>query len=392
MSHIWGTANSKTIRSLARRQIRVLVGIGVAFIGMNSVLVGPALPFESEPAPDAGIAAPSGGQVGARGEDRLTALAELTRDLATAKNRLEELARLTKELRDSRDSAITQAEDRRKALEQVTSISHALGEQLADEREEARETKAAMAAQLENLQSAEAEVASLRGKLKDSEARLADVSEKHARAEAKLVALEDRSSEAEQQITDLKAETSAVNQQLKAKDEALEGLASLRTERDELRQRLAEIQVSLKRKEEDNDRLSAELAAFRTAAETATTLARQHLSTLEGEIRALNEAAGVSQPEPEALREPQAESGSTATSDLTDLGAPSASSAEGVGDPSSSTKGRTSGYQLITPAQAEEKGSDSSLPIGLTDNLTKQREQLRAWLKELDDHSKGAGR
>lgn len=360
MAQIWGTANSKTIRSLARRQIRVLLGIGVAFIGMSSVLVGPALPFESEATPDAGIAAPSGDQGGGQGKDRLTALAdELTRDLAAAQNRLDELSRLTKELRDARDAAITRAEDRRKVLEQVTSISHALGEQLAGERQEARQTKAALAAQLENLQSAEAEVASLRGELKDSEARLADASEKHARAEAKVAALEDRSLEAEQQIADLKAEISAANEQLKAKDGALEGLASLRTERDELRDRLAEIQARLKREEEENDRLSAELAAFRTGAETATALARQHLLALESEIRALNEATNASQPEPEALREPQAESGLTATSDLTDLGAPSAPSAQGVGDPKPSKEVGTFGYQIITPAQAEEKGSDS---------------------------------
>jgi len=392
MAQILGTANSKPIRSLASRPFRVLVGIGVVFIGMSSVVSRPALPFESEPTPDTGIAAPSGGQVRVQGKDRLTPLAELTRNLATAQNRLEELSRLTKELRDSRDAGIIHAEDLRKALEQVASLSQAQGEQMATERQEARQTRAALAAQLANLESAEAEVASLRGKLKDSEARLGDATEKHAQAEAKLVALEDRSSEAERQITGFKAEISAVNEQLKAKDGALEGLASLRTERDELLHRLAEIQVELKREEDENDRLSGELAVFRTAAKTATALARQHLLTLESKIRALNEAASVSQPSgPEALREPQAEPGFTANSDLTDLGAPSASSAEGVDDPRSSRKGRTVGYRLITPAQAEEKGSEPQ-QIRLMDDLAKQREQLQDWMKELDDHPSEARR
>jgi hypothetical protein len=130
------------------------------------------------------------------------------------------------------------------------------------------------------------------------------------------------------------------------------------------------------------------LAAFRAAAKTATDLARQHLLTIEGKIRELDQAASASQP-PEAdasgdSKGPPA-SGSTTDGDLTELRVPSAAWGEGVDDPKSPAKGGTDGYQLIPPAQAAEASSGSPLQLMLLEAMRKQREELQRLMKELDN-------
>jgi uncharacterized phage infection (PIP) family protein YhgE len=418
MARMVGIASSRTIRSLAGQQLRYLVGSGFLCIGISCFVVLPALAFGSEP-------------VSGTSEARLAPVTELTRTLANASNRLEELSKLTKkaaaerskldalrareqiiladiraiqadrgQLRDARDAAIARTEDLAKALEQATSISQALGNQLASERQgnsESRAREAELAAQLDSLKSARAlagaEIASLRGRLKDGQERLAEATQERVRAETKLRDLEGRSAEEEERITALQAQISALEEEVKAKDGALEGLASLRTESDELRQRLAATEAELKRKEEESDRLSAELVDFRSAAKAATDVAQQHLLTVEGKIRALNDSAKLTQPsDPQTSREPKVrpELGSRAARDLIDARTPPAFSVERVDAPGSSTeKGRTDTYQLIAPVQAAEESSDSSLQIRIRDALLQQREQLQGLMKELDDSREG---
>jgi hypothetical protein len=130
------------------------------------------------------------------------------------------------------------------------------------------------------------------------------------------------------------------------------------------------------------------LAGFRTAAETATDLAQQHLLTVEGKIRELNQATSATRPpEPEASREPEAApaSGPAKAGDLTVLRAPSASSGGGGDEAEAPTKERADGYQLIPPAQAAEAPSDGALQVILVEAMRKQREQLQGLMKELDD-------
>jgi uncharacterized phage infection (PIP) family protein YhgE len=418
MARMVGIASSRTIRSLAGQQLRYLVGSGFLCIGISCFVVLPALAFGSEP-------------VSGTSEARLAPVTELTRTLANASNRLEELSKLTKkaaaerskldalrareqiiladiraiqadrgQLRDARDAAIARTEDLAKALEQATSISQALGNQLASERQgnsESRAREAELAAQLDSLKSARAlagaEIASLRGRLKDGQERLAEATQERVRAETKLRDLEGRSAEEEERITALQAQISALEEEVKAKDGALEGLASLRTESDELRQRLAATEAELKRKEEESDRLSAELVDFRSAAKAATDVAQQHLLTVEGKIRALNDSAKLTQPsDPQTSREPKVrpELGPRAARDLIDARNPPAFSVERVDAPGSSTeKGRTDTYQLIAPVQAAEESSDSSLQIRIRDALLQQREQLQGLMKELDDSREG---
>ena len=426
MAQLLGTTNSKASRWLANRHSRLLVGTGLLVIGLSGLVAWPASPFAAEPTVGSGAAVPPDRQVQTQSEARPAPLAELAETLATARNRLEELSRLTKEvaaekgevdaleaqnreilaevqalhadrhqLRDARDAAITRAEDLGNALQQATSLTHALGGQLATQREENSRLlrqEEELAGQLESLTSAiaraEDEVASLRGELESSQQHLADAADQRAQAEAKVATLEDRSSQAGQQIKDLETQISAFKDELKEKQAALEALAAARTESEELRDRLAAIEADLKRKDDENDRLTAELAGFRTAAETATDLARQHLLTVEGKIRELNQATSATRPpEPEASREPEAApaSGPAKAGDLTVLRAPSASSGGGGDEAEAPTKERADGYQLIPPAQAAEAPSDGALQVILVEAMRKQREQLQGLMKELDD-------
>jgi predicted nucleic acid-binding Zn-ribbon protein len=432
MAQLPGTTNSKRSRSLARRQSRILVGTALLFSALSSVVARPALPAEAEPTVGSGAAVSPEGQARAQSEARTTPLEELTETLDAARTRLEELSRLTKEmaakksafdalgaqnrkllaevralhadrhqLRDARDAAMTRTERLDTALQQATAISQALGEQLAAARQESSQLSSqreALAAQLESSKSAmaraEAEVASLHGELENSRKRLADAAEQRAQADAKLAALEDQSAEAGQQIAALEAQIAELEDQLKAKDAALETLASARKERDELQQRLAEIEGELKREEDENEQFSAELAAFRTAAKAATDLARQHLLAVEDKIRELNQATSAIQPpEPVASGEPKAQpaSGGPTSDNLTDSSTPSAASAEGADDSKSSPimgQAQADSYQLIPPAHAAEASSESTLQTILVDAMRKQREKLQGLVKELDDGRK----
>ena len=416
MPQVLGTASSRLIRSLAGHQLPSLVGTAFLCIGISCFAVRPALPFASAPVPDSSLAAQPVRQVQAESGARPAPFTELTKTLANARHRLEELSTLTKkaaagksefdalrarerkmlvdlrvvhadrnQLRNARDASIARAEDLDKALEQVTAISQALVNRLAAERQEksqSRAREAQLAAQLDSLNSdrarAEADIALLRGRLEDAQERLADATQERVRAEARLVELEARSSEDEQRIPALQAQIYALQEELKAKDGALEGLASLHTERGELRQRLAATEAELKRKKDENDQLSSELIVFRSAARAATDVAQQHLLTVEDKIRELNEAAVLTSPsDPQSSREAKAPaSGSRAVGDLLDAR---------VAAPGASEKGRTDSYKLIAPAQAADEYSDSSLQIRIRDALRQQREQLQGLMKELDD-------
>jgi chemotaxis protein MotB len=299
------------------------------------------------------------------------------------------------QLRDARDAAIARTEDLAKALEQATSITQALGNQLAAERQgnsRSRAREAELAEQLDSLKSARAlaaaEIASLQGRIEDVQERLADATQERVRAETKLVDLEGESAEQEQRIAALQARISALEEELKAKDGALEGLASLRTESDELRQRLAATEAQLKREEDENGRLSSELVVFHSAAKAATDVAQQHLLSVEGKIRELNDVAKLAQPsDAQPSREPKVrpQLGSRAVRDLIDSRAPPAFSVERVDSPGAKEKGRPDAYPLIAPVQAAEESSDSSLQIRMRDALVQQREQLQGLMKELDD-------
>lgn len=429
MGQLLGATALKTSRSLAFRQSRLLVGTGLLLIGLGTAIAWPASPTAAESTSGGGVAVPPGNEVRADSEARIEPLAELTETLATARSRLEELSRLAnqvasdksaadaleeqnreilaqlralhadrQQLRDERDAAVTRNEELGEALQQATSISQALGEQLAAERKEnsrLSRQEEELAAQLESLTAAiaraEDEVASLRGELESSQQRLADAVEERAQADAKLASLEERSSEAGQQIKALETQIAALEDQLKEKQAALEAMASLRTEREELSNRLAEIEADLEREKDEKDRLSAELAGFRTAAESATDLAREHLLTVEGKIKELNQAASASQPaEPEASPEPKAQpaSGPARDGDLTVLGAPSASSGGGADDPQTPAKERADDYQFMPPAHAAEASADSSLHVILVEAMRKQREQLEGLMKDLGDGQK----
>jgi hypothetical protein len=220
---------------------------------------------------------------------------------------------------------------------------------------------------------------------------LGAAADERAQADAKLAALESRSSEAAQQITVLETQVSALKDQLQEKQAALADLESVRSESERLKYRLAELETELKREEDENQRLSAELAGFRSAAETATDMARQHLLTVEGKIRELNQAASAARlPDAEAPREPEAQpaSGPKDEGELTDPPVPSASSGGGVGGPELPAKARADGYQLIPPAHAAEASPDSSLQVILVEAMRKQREQLQGLMEELDEGPK----
>jgi DNA repair exonuclease SbcCD ATPase subunit len=408
----------------------LLAGAGFLCLAIICLAVRPALPFGSEPVPSADVVAPSG-QVQTHTQPRLAPIPELTAILATATDRLEELATLTTKavaasrkldalkarernviaelravhadrshLREARDGAIARTEELGKALEQATSITHALGVELAAERQansRSRAREAEWIAQHDDLEShmelAETELASLRARLEDSQERLANAAHERGRAEAKLVDFEERSAEDRQGISALQAHISALQQELESKDGALKGLVSLRTESDELRHRLAATEANLKRQEDENDRLSSELVVFRRAAKAATDMAQQHLLTVEVKIRELSEVANLKQlseqqtsPESKA----QSASGPEAASDLIDARAASALSAEGEGGLEASQMGKADSYQLIAPAQAAEERSESSLQIRMRDALLRQREHLEGLMKNLDGGREGS--
>jgi predicted nucleic acid-binding Zn-ribbon protein len=420
MAHLPGTTNSKPSRSLAPRLSQVRVGTGVVVIGLCGLIAWPASSSTAEPTAGSGAA---------QSEAQTSPLAELKEALAAARDGLEELSRLTQglaskraeadalearnreilaeiqalhadrhQLRDARDAAIAQSEDLGKALQQATSLTHALGNQLAAEREENVRLSSQgkeLAAQLESLISAvaqaEYEVAGLRNELESSHQRLGAVADERVQADAQLAALESRSFEAAQQITALETQVSALERQLQEKQAALAHLGSVRSEGEKLRERLEEIETELKQEEDENERLSAELAGFRSAAETATDMARQHLLTVEGKIRELNQAASAARlPDAEAPRglEAQPASGPKDEGELTDPPVPSASSGGGVGGPELPAKARADGYQLIPPAHATEASPDSSLQALLVEAMRKQREQLQGLVEELDQGPK----
>jgi hypothetical protein len=168
-------------------------------------------------------------------------------------------------------------------------------------------------------------------------------------------------------------------------------LVSLRTESDELRNRLAATEANLKRQEDENDRLSSELVMFRRAAKAATDMAQQHLLTVEGKIRELSQVATLTRPSgPHIAREPMQHIWVPGAADtLIDAGAPSALSAEGEGGSEASKTAKADGYQLIAPAQAAEERSESSLQIRLRGALLRQREQLEGLMKNLDESREG---
>jgi len=429
MAQALGTANSRSVRSLAGPRVRLLAGAGFLCFAIVCLAVRPALPFGSEPIPSTSVAAPSG-QVQTHSEARLAPIPELTAILATAADRLEELATLTtkavaarrkldalearernvvaelqaiyadrSQLRDARDAAVARSEELGKALEQTTSITQALGIQLAAERQansRSRAREAELIAQLDDLEAhrelAETELASLRARLVDSQERLADAAHERVRAEARLVDFKEKAAENEQQISALQAHISALQQELESKEGALKGLTSLRTESEELRYRLAATEANLKRQEDENDRLSSELVVFRRAAKAATDMAQQHLLTVEGKIRKLSEVANskrLSEQQTSPEFKAQSGSGPEAASDLIDARAPSAFSAEGKGGSEGSQTGRADGYQLIAPAQAAEERSESSLQIRMRDALLRQREQLQGLMRNLDDRREG---
>jgi predicted nucleic acid-binding Zn-ribbon protein len=420
MAEFPSTTDSKPSRSLAPRRSQLLVGTGLVVIGFCGLIAWPASPSGAEP---------TAGSDAAQSEAQTSPLAELTEALAAARDGLEELSRLTQglasekaevdalearnreilaeiqalhadrhQLRDARDAAITQSEDLGNALHQTTSLTHSLGKQLAAEREEnARllSQEKELAAQLESLTSAvaqaENEVAGLRGELESSQQRLAAAADQRAQADAELAALENRSSEAAQQITALETQVSALKDQLQEKQAALADLESVRSESEKLRDRLAKIETEIQREEDQNERLSAELAGFRSAAETVTDMARQHLLTVESKIRELNQAASAARlPDAEPSREPEAQpaSGPKDEGELTDPPLPSASSGGGVGGPELPARGQADGYQLIPPAHAAEASPDRSLQVFLVEAMRKQREQLQGLMEELDEGPK----
>ena len=273
-----------------------------------------------------------------------------------------------------------------------------MGNQLAAEREENARLSSQekeLAAQLESLTSAvaqaEYEVAGLRNELESSQQRLGAAADERAQADAKLAALESRSSEAAQQITALETQVSALKDQLQEKQAALADLESVRSESEKLRDRLAKIETELKREEDENERLSAELAGFLSAAETATDMARQHLLSVEGKIRELNQGASAARlPEvkPSRASEAQPISAPKDEGELADPPVPSATSGGGIGGPELPAKARGDGYQLIPPARAAEPSPDSSLQILLVEAMRKQREQLQGLMEELDQGPK----
>jgi len=165
----------------------------------------------------------------------------------------------------------------------------------------------------------------------------------------------------------------------------------LRTESDELRNRLAATEANLKRQEDENDRLSSELVVFRTAAKAATDMAQQHLLTVEGKISELSQVANLTRPSgPHIAPGPmQPISVPGAADTLIDARAPSAFSAEGEGGSKAPKTARADGDQLIAPAQAAEERSESSLQIGLRDALLRQRKQLEDLMKDLDESREG---
>jgi hypothetical protein len=421
MAQIPSTTDVKATAVLAGRQCRVLIGIALLLGGLGSLAARPALALESQLPQSEGGAAPADDGAKVRGDAEAAPLSELAKSLAAARDRLEELSKLTKQIavqrsdlealqaRDrqmaveiealrtdrrqlsaARDAAASRAQDLGKALDQVTATSQALGEQLAAERLGAQQREAELAAQLKNLEAAKAEVASLHTKLEDSDARLADAAKTRAQAEAELAALKRKSAAADQQTTALKAEIDKAQQQLKAKDGALEDLTSLRTERDELRDRRDETEAALKREQAENDRLARELAIFRTAARTATIAAQQHLLAIENKIKELNGSAGVAGPSgARSGRAPGAQPDleSKANGDSGGVRAQSAPAAAAVAAPKTSAEGGHEGNQLIPSAHAAEKPADSSAQVRLVDELTRQRELLNGWIKELDNGS-----
>ena len=428
MAQILSAANSRKIGSAAGQRLRLLAGAGFLCFAIICLAVRPALPFGSEPIPSTSVAAP-GDQVQTRSEARHAPTPELTTILAVATNRLEELATLTtkavaakrkfdalnarernvvaelraihadrSQLRDAREAANARAEELGKALEQVTSITQALGVELAAEHQAnslSRAREAELIAQLDDLEAAmalaETELASLRGRLEDSQNRLADATHERVQVEAKLVDLAEKSSEGEQQISALQAQISVLEEELKSKDEALEGFATLRTESNELRHRLAATEANLKRQEDENGRLSSELVVFRRAAKAATDMAQQHLLTVEGQIRELSGVANHTRPsEPHIAREPMQPILVPGAADtVIDAPAPSVLSAKDEDAPEAFKEGKADGYPLISPAQTAEQRSESSLQIRLRDALLKQREQLQGLMKDLDDSREG---
>ena len=428
MAQILGAANWKTIRSLVGQRFRLLVGTGLLCFASICLAVRPALPFGSEPIPSTSVAAPSG-KVQNHTKARLAPIPELTEILATATGRLEELATLTtkavaarrrfdalkarernviaelqavhadrSQLREARDAAFARTEELGKALEQATSITQALGIELAAERQAnslSRAREAELIAQLDDLEShmelAETELASLQGRLEDSQRRLADAINERVRAEARLVDLGEKSAEDEQQISALQAHISALEQELESKDGALKGLVSSRTEGEELRHRLAATEANLKRQEDENGRLSSELVVFRRAAKAATDMAQQHLLTVEGKIRELSEVANHTRPsETHIARKPMQPIWVPGAADtVIDAPAPSVLSAEDEDSPGSPKTGKADGYQLIAPAQAAEERPETSLQTRLRDALLKQREQLQSLMEDLDGGREG---
>lgn len=427
MAHSRGTTSWNTFLLLVGRQCRVLAGVGLLAMGVNTSVAPPAFSFEAGQSLDTGIPAPSRDQARVQGEARLTPFAELMGSLATVRSRLDELSRLTEEvaakgnelgalrardrnilaevqalhadrheLREARDAALVRIED---LGEQATSITQALGRQLAAERQqnsELSDRKEDLAAQLLSFRSAhtsaEGEIASLRGQLENSEQRLAAAAEVRTKIEAELVALERRSLEDEQKIRELKTQISSLQDQLKDKDAALEGLASLRTERGELQHRVAAMELELKGEQNEKGRLSAELAVFRSAAETATDLARQHLLTVEGKIRELHEAASaVNQgAEPKVLRGPKLPeaSGSGSHDDLGAALAPSPSSTESALDTKPSAMAAPNTQTSTAPDDVARQGIDEALQLKMVDALQEQRKRLEGLMKSLDNSGK----
>jgi chromosome segregation ATPase len=330
MAQYLSTTSWKTIFLLAGLQW-ILAGAGLLAIGVSASVASPAFPFEAGQSLDAGVAAPPLDRARVQGGARLTQLDELMETLMTARSRLDELSRLTeqaaaksseldglrarernmlaevqalhadrRELRDARDAALARMEDLAEAFEQAALISQRLGQQLSAEHQRNLELSGQneeVVAELMSLRSAgalvEGKIARLRDQLADAEQRLAAAVEVRTNSEAKLVVLQERCSGDEQKILELQTQISTLEERLKEKDAALESVAFLRSERDEFRYRLAAIEAELRSDEEEKDRLSAELDVFRSAAQTATDLARQHLLTVEAKIKELNEAASA---------------------------------------------------------------------------------------------------
>jgi outer membrane protein OmpA-like peptidoglycan-associated protein/predicted nucleic acid-binding Zn-ribbon protein len=170
---------------------------------------------------------------------------------------------------------------------------------------EARATQNALKNRIEQLEGAaeqtSGETARLRKQIEASEQRIGVAERARTEAEARLSEIRDTLRRAEQEQARIGADLAKVQGELaSAKQQAGreqaeigERVTALENERDELRTRLADVTAELRRSETTKTELESEVAELREAAGAATDAARQNLIAVENQIRELNEALGA---------------------------------------------------------------------------------------------------